>query len=84
MQGMHYLIISWISWNQPVRKTILIIFPYHLSEDQAVAILLVDIIDIETLAKGIDDWLWYFPQAKPHMKGVTPLMIVLSFPFQIY
>jgi len=56
-----------------------ILFPYHLSEYQAVANLLAGIVNIKTLPEEMDDWLHYFPQAK-HL--YTPLLIGLSLPFQ--
>jgi len=42
------------------------------------------IVDIETLPKEVDEWLPYFPQAKPQAKGgnlYTSILMGLSQPF---
>jgi len=60
------------------------IFPYHLSEYIVVDKLLPVINDVEMLPKEIEDWLQYFPDAKPPRQGgdiYTVVLIGLSMPF---
>jgi len=42
-----------------------VVFPYHLSEDNMVDELLPVINDVEMLPEEVENWLQYFPDAKP-------------------
>jgi len=46
-----------------------IVFPYNLSNYKAVSDLLAGVVDLDSQLEEIDEWLSYFPQAKPRSKG---------------
>jgi len=63
------------------------VFPYHLSRYQSVAALPQSIVDLDSLPEEVDDWLPYFPGAKPRAKGgnvYTALLLGLSTPFMTF
>jgi len=60
------------------------VFPYQLSRYQSLAALPQSIVDLDSLPEEVDDWLQYFPGAKPRAKGgnvYTALLLGLSTPF---
>jgi len=60
------------------------VFPYHLSRYKSVTDLPTPIADLDSLPEEVDDWLQYFPSAKPRVKGgnvYTALLLGLSMPF---
>jgi len=63
------------------------VFPYNLSNYKSVSDLPPGVVDLEGLLVEINDWLHYFPQAKPRAKGsnvYTVLLIGLSMPFILF
>jgi len=60
------------------------VFPYHLSRYKSETNLPTSILDLDSLPEEVDEWLQYFPGAKPRVKGgnmYTALLIGLSMPF---
>jgi len=60
------------------------VFPYHLSRYKSVTDLPPLIMDVDSLPEEVDEWLSYFPGAKPRVKGgnvYTTILIGLSSPF---
>jgi len=60
------------------------IFAYHLSRYKSVAALPPAIVDLDSLPEEVDEWLPYFPGAKPRVKRgnvYTAILIGLSTPF---
>jgi len=53
------------------------VFPYHLSRYKSVNDLPIPITDLESLPEEVDEWLQYFPGAKPRMKGGNMYMTLL-------
>jgi len=61
-----------------------IVYPYHLSKYESVEDLPPPIETQEDLPDDIDEWLDYFPRAKPRISGgdtYTVLLIDMSVPF---
>jgi len=46
-----------------------VIFPYHWSDYNLVEELPPVINNVETMPEEVEDWLHYFPEAKPHGQG---------------
>jgi len=60
-----------------------VVFPHNLSKYKLVEDLPPRIETLEDLPSNIDEWLMYFPQAKPRVSGsdmYTTLLIGLSIP----
>jgi len=60
------------------------IFTNHLSRYKSATELPPAIVDLDSLPEEVDEWLQYFPGAKPRVKGgnvYTALLIGLSMPF---
>jgi len=54
-----------------------VVLPYHLSNYEDPEDLPPPINDQDSVPDDIDEWLQYFPQAKPHMKGGDLYMLAL-------
>jgi len=64
-----------------------IVFPYNLSQYKVVSELPEGVMDLDSLPEEIDEWLAYFPQAKPCTKGgnmYMAILIGLSMPFVMF
>jgi len=60
------------------------VFPYHLSCYKSETNLPATITDLDSLPEEVDEWLQYFPGAKPRVKGgnvYMALLLGLSMPF---
>jgi len=60
-----------------------VVIPYHLSDYNSVEEFLLVINGVETLPEEVEDWLHYFPEAKPHNQGgdiYTAILIGFSMP----
>jgi len=61
-----------------------VVFPYHLSDYNDPEDLLLPINDLDMVPDDISEWLQYFPQAKPCLKGgdlYTLALVGFSKPF---
>jgi len=60
------------------------VFAYHLSRYKSATDLPPAIVDLDSLPEEVDEWLQYFPGAKPRVKGgnvYTVILLGLSTPF---
>jgi len=57
-----------------------VVFPYSLSNYKLFSNLPPGVADLEGLPETIEDWLQYFPQAKPRAKGGNVYMALLNMP----